>query len=111
MITTILRMMTSAMSVAAPDIVVDDEAVLAARAEGGLVPGQRADAGGVPLEGSDLLAPVGVPDLDDRAGRAHSNVLAVCCPGHAGHVLIFLLALHQGADAPAAGIPQIHASL
>ena len=94
-----------------PDIMVDDEAVLAARAQSGLVPGQRADAGRVPFQGSDLLAPVGVPDLDDRAGGANGNVLAVGRPGHAGHVLILLLALHEGADAPAAGIPQIHPSL
>ncbi len=96
---------------ALPDIMMDDEAILAARAEGGLVPRQGADAGRMPLQGSDLLAAVRIPDLNDRAGSANGDVLAIGRPGDAGDILILLLALHQRGDAPAGCIPQIHTSL
>ncbi len=46
-----------------PDIVVDDETVPAATAEGGPVPGERTNPSCMPLEGADLLHSVGVPQL------------------------------------------------
>jgi len=47
-----------------PDVMVHNDAVSATRAQDSIVPGQSANTGRMTIQGSDLLHPIGVPDLN-----------------------------------------------
>ena len=74
------------------------------------IPGERAHARIVTAQGTHLLEPAHVPDLNLGVVGADGDVLAVAAPLHAGDVIVTVVGIRlaQLLDVAAVGVPQVH---
>mmetsp|Transcript_2036 Transcript_2036/g.8157 ORF Transcript_2036/g.8157 Transcript_2036/m.8157 type:complete len:316 (+) Transcript_2036:580-1527(+) len=74
------------------------------------IPRERADAGVVTAQGTHLLEPAHVPDLNLGVVGADGDVLAVAAPLHAGDVIVTVVGIRlaQLLDVAAVRVPEVH---
>eukprot|EP00216_Chloropicon_sp_CCMP2111_P004927 CAMPEP_0198241142 /NCGR_PEP_ID=MMETSP1446-20131203/6031_1 /TAXON_ID=1461542 ORGANISM="Unidentified sp, Strain CCMP2111" /NCGR_SAMPLE_ID=MMETSP1446 /ASSEMBLY_ACC=CAM_ASM_001112 /LENGTH=81 /DNA_ID=CAMNT_0043923943 /DNA_START=54 /DNA_END=295 /DNA_ORIENTATION=+ len=75
---------------------VEDHVVASPGSEYVAVPCEGSNPGGVSSQVPQLLHPCRIPNLDIGASRSNGDVLSVCAPLDARHVVVLVLAgLHQ----------------